>query len=165
VGSRDAENSASNAIRDERRFDPPKELRFDPESLQDYAAMLDYFGAKLVVLEPKANRIHYATNLSHKVPITRDEAYSPPRDFYFAARGAPLKPLEIELARKAGIMKAGGVLLTFWPDEAAHQIYELERELMERNGRTPAQVEKTIYRVEKVGREYKLRIEEQIYTS
>ncbi len=166
VGNRDADRDVIGDNFDlDRRVDPPKELRFDPESLDDYAAMLDYFGATLVVLEPKANRIHSATDLSASLPTTRNEVYTPRRDFYFVARGAPLKPLEIELARKAGIMKPGGILLTFWPEAVRRQIYQLEQDQMDRNGRTPAQVEKTIYRVEKIGREYKLRIEVQTYTN
>lgn len=161
VGAPGADESASHLIGETR--DPPKELRFEPESLEDYAAMLDYYGATLVVLEPKANRIHFATDLTHKQPTTRDEAYSPPREFYLRATGPPLAPLEVELARKAGIMRQGGILLTLWPEKVQQQIYQLEKEWMDRNGRTRTQVEKTIYRVEKVGREYKMRIEEQIY--
>src|SRR5690606_14340995 len=37
---------------------PAKELRFNPASDADYAAMLDSFGAELAVLDPGTNRIY-----------------------------------------------------------------------------------------------------------
>ncbi len=143
---------------------PPKELRFEPQSMDDYAAMLDYFGVTLAVLDPRSKRIYYAKNLTAPKKTTWDEPYSPPQTFYFIARGAPLQPLEIELARKAGIMKVGATLITLWPEEKAQDIYRKEQEWMHSKGRKSIdEIEKTFYRVEKKGREYEIKVEDQTY--
>jgi hypothetical protein len=143
---------------------PPKELRFNPASDADYAAMLDFFGAELAVLDPQTNRIYYAKNLSAAKPTTRNEPYTPPKQFYFLARGAPLQPIEINLARRAGIMKAGATLITLWPDKIAQEIFRMEQERMHAKGRKSLdEIEKTYYRVEKKGREYVISVEDQTY--
>lgn len=143
---------------------PPKELRFNPQSIDDYAQMLDYFGATLAVLDPRSKRIFYAKNLTAAKPTTWDEPYSPPQSFYFVARGAPLQPLEIQLARKAGIMKVGATLITLWPEDKAQLIYRQEQEWMHSKGRKSIdEIEKTFYRVEKKGREYEIKVEDQTY--
>lgn len=143
---------------------PPKELRFNPASDADYAAMLDFFGAELAVLDPRSNRIYYAKNLSAAQPQTRSEPYSPPDRFLFMARGAPLQPIEIRLARKARIMKAGATVITLWPQEVANNLYRLEQERMHANGRkTLEEIDKTFYRVEKQGRGYVFSVEDQTY--
>jgi hypothetical protein len=143
---------------------PPKELRFEPQSPQDYAAMLDHFGVTLAVLDPRSKRIFYAKNLTAAKPTVWDEPYTPPQDFYFVARGAPLQPIEIELARNAGIMKVGATLITLWPPARAQEIYQQEQTWMHSKGRKSIdEIEKTYYRVERKGREFEIKVEDQTY--
>ena len=61
-------------------------------------------------------------------------------------------------------MKVGGTLITLWPEDKAQDIYRKEQEWMHSKGRKSIdEIEKTFYRVEKKGREYEIKVEDQIY--
>lgn len=143
---------------------PLKELRFEARSDDDYAAMIDFFGAELAVLDMRENKIRYAKNLSQAKPTTRVGDPGEEKRFAFRATGPPLAPIEVRLARKAGIMRSPAILVVYYPDEITQKIYALEQEEMRKMGKTTLEeVDRTIYRVEKEGREYKFNVEEQTY--
>lgn len=143
---------------------PIKELRFEARSDDDYAAMIDYFGGELAVLDIKANKIRYAKKLGQPKPDTRIGEPGEEKRFAFRATGQPLAPIEVRLARKAGIMRAPSILVVYYPDEVTQQIYALEQAEMRKAGKTTLEeVDRTIYRVERDGRTYKFNVEEQTY--
>lgn len=143
--------------------DPPKELRYEALSDLDYAQMIDYLGGELAVLDPRSNKVYYAKNLAQAKPTVRE---APPGDkrFYFRAAGPPLAPIELRLARKAGIMKPGGYIVVFYPDEVANEIYTKEQAMMQKNGyKELADIDRTVFRVKKEGRSYVFSVEDQKY--
>jgi hypothetical protein len=144
--------------------DSPKEMKYEPASKADYAAMLDFFEVELGVLDPRTNKVYYAKNLNSPNPTTREGVPGEEKRFYFRTTGEPLKSMELELARDAGIMKAGGTILTFYPDERKGEIYGIERERMnENNIENRTQVKKTVYRFFKTGSVYDFEVESQTY--
>lgn len=143
--------------------DPPKELRYEAASALDYAQMIDFFGGELAVLDPRSNKVYYAKNLAQGKPTTRE---APPGDkrFYFRASGPPIAPMELQLARNAGIMKPAGFIVVFYPDEVANDIYTKEQAMMRKNGyKELADIDRTIFRVKKEGRTYVFSVEDQKY--
>lgn len=143
--------------------DPPKELRFAARSMNDYAELIDFFGGELAVLDPQTNKIYYAKNLSQASPTTREG--DPPDDrFYFRSSGPPLAPMEVQLARKAGIMKAGALLLVFYPEEVAMDIYAKEQARAREFGHNSLEeIDRTVFRAEKKGNGYEFTVEDQTY--
>jgi hypothetical protein len=146
--------------------DPPKELRFEPTSDLDYAQMIDFFGAELAVADPKSKKWYYAKNLSQARPTVREGSHVDEKKlnrFNFLSSGI-LQSAEVRLARKAGIMKAGGIVLVFYPDEIANDIYTKEQAMMRKNGYDQLEdIDRTIFRVKKEGRTYVFSVEDQKY--
>ncbi len=144
--------------------DPPKELRFEASSDLDYARMIDFFGGELAVLDTRANRVYYAKNLAQAKPATREGNPGDDKRFYFRSTGPPLAPIEVKLARKAGIMKANAYIVVFYPDEVAADLYAQEEAMMRKNGREALEdVDRTVFRVNKEGRDYVFNVEDQTY--
>lgn len=144
--------------------DPPKELRYEALSDADYAQMIDFFGGELAVLDPRSNKIYYAKNLSQAQPTLREGPPGDDQRFYFRATGPPLAPIELRLARKFGIMKAGGFIVVFYPDEIANDIYSKEQAVMRKNGyKVLEDIDRTVFRVTKEGRKYEFSVEDQTY--
>lgn len=144
--------------------DPPKELRFEASSDIDYARMIDYFEGELAVLDTRENKVYYATNLAQAKPTTREGAPGDDKRFYFRATGPPLAPIEVKLARKAGIMRPNAYIVVFYPDKVAQDIYAKEEAIMRKNGRKALEdIDRTVFRVNKEGRAYEFTVEDQTY--
>ncbi|MGI9456748.1 MAG: hypothetical protein ACR2NU_09310 [Aeoliella sp.] len=143
---------------------PEHELRFEPKSDADYAALIDFFGGELGVLDLRENKIHYASDLNQAQPKIRVGNPADERRFNFRSIGPPLLPIEIKLARKAKIMKAGAMILVFYPDEVAQDIYAKEQARAREFGKESLEeIDRTVFRAEKKGREYEFSVEKQTY--
>ncbi len=146
--------------------DCPKEMVYEPASQADYEQMLDFFEVEMGVIA-RDGKIYYARNLSSPNPTTRvgtREEENKLKRFYFISTGNPLKDMEVKIAQKAGIMKNGGLILTFYPDQRKGELYGIERERMnENNIKERSQVKKTVYRFFRVGSAYDFKIESQTY--
>ena len=147
--------------------DCPKEMKYEPVSLSDYKALLDHFEVELGVLDPRTNQIYYAKNLRSPNPTTRvgtPQEERAQKRFNFRSTGEPLKGFEIQIARDAGIMKSGAIVLTFWPEQRKNEFYGIERERMNQNNISDrSQVKKTVYRFFRVGSAYDFEVESQTY--
>lgn len=145
---------------------PIQELRFDPASDLDYARMIDSLGGELAVLDRRSNKVFYAKNLAQAKPTTREgtpEAENK-ANRYRLLSGGLLSKIELRLARKAGIMKAGGIILVFYPEETANKFFVAEEQMMFKNGvKALEDVDRTVFRITKEGREYKISVEDQKY--
>ena len=142
------------------RSEPRREIRFEPESVQQYAEWLDYFKIELGVLG-EDNKIYYAYNLSREKPEVRvgdpvDEQrlYMNPTDSQFAA-------LDRQLILKAGIADKGQIVLQFYPTEAQAILLELEKK--QAGERKPEQIRSTIFRVTRSENGFQFSVEEQFY--
>jgi hypothetical protein len=140
--------------------EPRREIRFEPESLQQYARWLDFFKIELGVLG-QDNKVYYAYNLSHDKPSVRvgdptedKRLYMNPADTQFAA-------LDRQLAEKAGVADKGQIILQFFPPETQAILFGLEQQ---RAGeRKPEQIRRTVFRVTPVGDRFEFSVEEQSY--
>ncbi len=146
--------------------DSPKEMKYEPASQADYEQMLDFFEVELGVIA-RDGKIYYAKNLASPNPTTRvgtrDDEDKLKR-FYFISTGNPLRDMEVKIAQKAGIMKNGGLIVTFYPDQRKGELYGIERAAMnENNIKERSQVKKTVYRFFRVGAKYDFKVESQTY--
>jgi hypothetical protein len=137
--------------------EPRREIRFEPNSLLEYAQWLDFFKIELGVLG-RDNKVYYAYNLSRDKPSVRvgepaqeQRLYMNPADSQFAA-------LDRRLAEKAGIANKGGIILQFYPAAAQAILYELEQK---HAGRTPQEIRQTVFRVTRSGERFVFSVEEQ----
>jgi len=142
------------------RSEPRREIRFEPESVQQYAEWLDYFKIELGVLG-EDNKIYYAYNLSREKPEVRvgdpvDEQrlYMNPTDSQFAA-------LDRQLILKADIADKGQIVLQFYPTEAQAILLELEKK--QAGERKPEQIRSTVFRVTRSENGFQFSVEEQSY--
>ena len=140
--------------------EPRREIRFEPQSLQQYARWLDFFGIELGVLGHD-NKVYYAYNLSREKPNVRvgdpaedQRLYMNPVDTQFAA-------MDRQLAEKAGVADKGEIILQFFPPETQAILFGLEQQ---RAGeRKPEQIRRTVFRVTAVGDRFEFSVEEQSY--
>jgi hypothetical protein len=140
--------------------EPQREIRFEPESLEQYAQWLDYFGIELGVLGDD-NKVYYAYNLSRPAPSVRvgepaqeQRLYMNPTDSQFAA-------FDRQLAAKAGIADKGQIILQFYPPKTQALLYDLEQKRA--GGRKPEQIRHTVFRVTAVGDKFEFSVEDQSY--
>ncbi|WP_425399118.1 hypothetical protein [Aeoliella sp.] len=145
---------------------PLQELRFDPADDADYARMIDHFGGELAVLDRRNNKVYYAKNLAQAKPTVREgtpEAENKAQRYRLLAGGV-LSEIELRLARKAGIMKAGAIILVFYPEETANKFFVAEEKMMFKNGVKELEaVDRTVFRITKEGRDYEISVEDQKY--
>lgn len=140
--------------------EPGREILFDPQTIEEYAAWLDFFKIELGVLG-RDNRVHYAYNLSQARPDTRIGEPLEEQRLYLNSSGGPLAVLDRRLAAKAGIADRGRIILQFFPPEAAGLLYALEQQAAGR--RSMEEVRKTTFRVERQGNRFQFTVEKQEY--
>jgi hypothetical protein len=146
--------------------EPGREVRFEPESLLEYAQWLDYFKIELAVLDQVGNKVYYASKLSQPKPIVRvgdPEAEARlgrirmiPMDSQFAA-------LNRQLAAKAGIGGRGDIVIQFYPPESGAILVTLEQKLATSRGRQPETIRSSVFRVTRTGDRFEFSVIDQSY--
>ena len=142
------------------RDEPQREIRFEPDSLEEYAVWFDKTGMELGVLGSD-NQVYYAKGLSTADPVVRVGAPEEETRLYFNSTGGPLGPLDRQLARKAGISNRGAIVLQFCSAETAQILLGLEQQSAQ--GKTTEQIRRTVFRVERRGTEYGFKVEEILF--
>ncbi|TWT42565.1 hypothetical protein [Botrimarina hoheduenensis] len=142
--------------------EPQRQLRFEPDTLLEYARWMDGAGIELGVLGTD-DQVYYATNLAQDRPTIRTGDPATEGRLYFNTRDTPLEPLDLRLARKAGISDKGTIILLFCGPETAQRLLALEKE--KAGDRPLNQVSVTVFRVERAAGGFNLRVEEQRYKS
>ena len=138
--------------------EPLREIRFKPESIEQYAAWFDAEGFELAVLGAD-NRVYYASNLSSPAPTVRSGDPAAEGRLYFNSTTGPLDPLDKQLAEKAGLLKHGSLLLQFCSPETQRELLDLERTAS--GGRDTAEIARTVFRVAPRGDGWAFEVEEQ----
>lgn len=139
-------------------YEPQREIRFEPGTLQEYARWLDFFGIELGVLG-RDNKIYYAYNLSKARPDVRVDEPKEEKRMYMNSSGSPLAILDNRLARKAGIAGHGRIVLQFYPQNAQAILYGLEQQAA--GGKSVESIRKTIFRVTPKGNAFDFSVDEQ----
>jgi hypothetical protein len=142
--------------------EPGREIRFEPNNLLDYAQWLDFFGIELGVLG-QDNLIHYAYNLSKKVPDTRQGEPTDERRLYMNSARGRFAPLDRQLAIRAGIAARGRIILQFYPPPTEAILRDLEQRRARSAGRTIEEVRHTVFRVTRNEDRFEFQLEEQSY--
>lgn len=139
-------------------YEPQRQIRFEPQSNQEYARWLDFFGIELGVLG-RDNQIYYAYNLSQAKPDVRNG--KPPQEtrLYMNSAGTPLAILDNRLARKAGIARHGSIVLQFYPPEAQAILFGLEQQAA--GDRKLDVIRRTVFRVNRKGKTFEFSVDEQ----
>jgi hypothetical protein len=140
--------------------EPRREIRFEPDTLLEYAQWLDYFKIELGVLG-RDNKVHYAYNLSRAKPDVRVGEPTEEQRLYMNPADSPFAALDRQLAAKAGIADKGGIILQFYPADVQAILNNLERE--HAAGRSPEQIRHTVFRVTRTGDRFEFNVEEQFY--
>ena len=140
--------------------EPQREIRFEPESLAEYAQWFDQSGLELGVLG-NDNQVHYASALSSSKPQVRVGPPEKETRLYFNSTGGPLEPLDRQLAAKAGILGQGSIVLQFSSAETAGLLLGLEKQAA--GDRPTSQVARTVFRVKRSGAKFTFVVEDQQY--
>jgi hypothetical protein len=140
--------------------EPRREIRFEPDTLLEYAQWLDYFKIELGVLG-RDNKVYYAYNLSRAKPDVRVGEPAQEQRLYMNPADSPFAALDRQLAAKAGIADKGGIILQFYPREAQAILNNLEQK--HAGGRSPEQIRHTVFRVTRTGEVFEFSVEEQFY--
>ncbi|MEQ8846890.1 hypothetical protein [Botrimarina sp.] len=140
--------------------EPIREIRFEPESMDEYARWFDEAGLEIGVLGTD-NRVYYATALSTPSPRVRVGEPGGEGRLYFNSTGGPLHPLDRQLARKAGILDRGDLVLQFCTPETQQRLLTLERDAAD--SRPPSDIMRTVFRVVKRGGSFAFEVENQTY--
>lgn len=140
--------------------EPMREIRFEPASLDEYAAWFDQAGLELGVLGGD-NLVHYATDLSQPQPTVRTGSPDAESRLYFNSRGGPLWALDRQLAEKAGIAGRGQLILQFCKPPTQDRLLRLEQQAAD--GKPTTDILRTVFRVVKKGGRYDFEVEDQRY--
>lgn len=140
--------------------EPQRQLRFQPDSLEQYAQWLDSAGIELGVLGAD-DRVYYASSLSSPTPTVRDGLPTEESRLYFNTSGGPLEPLDRQLVAKAGLAGRGEIILLFCGPQTQQRLLTLERERA--GGRPIKEVAVTVFRVRPTSQGFELSVEEQTF--
>ncbi|TWT98068.1 hypothetical protein Pla108_22230 [Botrimarina colliarenosi] len=128
--------------------EPRREIRFEPESVDQYAQWFDAVGLEIAVLGSD-NQVYYASKLSTPKPTVRTGDPAADRRLYFNSSGGPLYPLDRKLAEKAGILDRGELVLQFCSPELQNKLLQLEKQAA--SGKATSGIALTVFKVVKNG--------------
>ncbi|MEX0701942.1 MAG: hypothetical protein WD069_07585 [Planctomycetales bacterium] len=130
----------------------------DNESLDAYAAQLDFFGIEIAVW--KGDTITYVKNLSQARPDVRVSNKGDANRLFFSWRGGGRKEGDLKLFQKAGVDVAAGQIIHLYPRETEIQLAIAERDY---RGRTPDQIHRTYFVVRGTPGNYQFVVTKQTY--
>ncbi|TWT90016.1 hypothetical protein Mal64_03990 [Pseudobythopirellula maris] len=141
--------------------EPQREIRFEPASLDEYARWYDSAGMELAVLG-RDNKVYYAASLSQAKPSLRTGDPTEEKRLYFNSTGGPLEGLDRQLAKKAGILSKGSVVLMFCQPQTQAELLALES--AEAGGKPVEKIRRTVFRVSRdAGKGFVFSVERQDY--
>ncbi len=133
-------------------------IRFEPESIHEFARWLDYNKIEVAVLG-RDNLVHYAFDLSGQSPRTREGKPAADNRGWTSAAYGPMPTLTVQLARKANIAEFGPIVLLFYPFEVESLLWTLENEYSK--GINVNKVRETVFTVVRTKSEYEFKVLEQ----
>lgn len=138
--------------------EPLREVRFEPESFDEYAAWFDAAGLEIAVLGVD-NRVYYASRLSTDTPVVRSGDPADEARLYFNSQGGPLYPLDKRLAEKAGLLQHGDLILQFCTAATQRKLLDLEERAA--GGRDRSDIARTVFKVVRRGAGYDFEVDQQ----
>ena len=137
-------------------------IRFEPKSVEEFAAWLDTFQIRVGVIG-RDNKVHVASGFSSADKL-QVEAVEPAK---YAAWGqtvpadGPMPALTANLARRAEILQFGRIALLFYPFEVESLLWNLEKE----NNKTgdANKIRETVFTVARDGDGFQFKVLEVKY--
>lgn len=126
---------------------------------EQYAAMLDFFGIELGVLEP-GGRVRYASRLSSAKPTVREGNSADEQRYYMTWIKGDTESADRELLDKAGIANHGRLVIKFIPPELEAELEN--REQQEAGARFPG-LKSSFFRVLPDGNGYRFELYHQLF--
>ena len=135
-------------------------IRFQPESVGEYARWLDYHEIEIGVLG-RDNLVHYGYDLSKISPEVKHRNPTDDNRFYTTAADGPMPALTMNLARKADIARLGSTVLLFYPKKVEDTLWILEKQYS--GDRNANDIRETVFTIVREGNAFKFEVVDQKY--
>ncbi len=137
------------------------EVKYETNSVNDYAKKLDGFGIELGALNKKTPNIDYAFNLAGAIKRRSGTRNEEPRLFFVHPSAGGLAGMSKQLLEKAGVITTDRYLAQFYPDAAFAQLLAVEKAAL--GGRSLAKVKKTVFGIRSAGTGFEFYVIRQDY--
>ena len=139
------------------------QIEYESDSLNKYAAQLDFFGIELGAAGGGRKFIDYARNFA-RGGSTRQGSGKEEKRLYFTWNSGTLRRMDSQLLGRAGVTTTGRVTLQFYPPKLEEQLFQLEmRNAVEKFGiKNPRYLRKTIFKVQSSGSGFQFKVVNQI---
>ncbi len=128
-------------------------------SVNEYAAMLDFFGIELGILRP-GGTVVYASKLAAARPVVREGASAEEQRYYMTWLKGDRENADRELLEKAGVDHQGRFILKFLPRQLEAELEEMEKT---RAGNREQEIKSSFFRVSQEGGQYKFYLYRQVF--
>lgn len=133
------------------------EVRYEADSLNDYASQLDYFGIELGAVSLEDNRIVRIAQLSGNRQKTESSRSEESDSIYFSHKQRRLKRWDHAMARSMDLDFEYGVVQLF-PEQVAAQMRQAELNYVSDREREIAEVENTLFEMVPDGNGWNIRV-------
>lgn len=138
-------------------------IRFEPESIDDFAHWLDFHKIEIGVLG-RDNQVHLAYELASGSPKARTADPKQETRGYTSAADGPMPNLTNQLARKADVARYGSIVLLFYPFEVESILWTMENQYAQEHGVTDVnRLRETVFTVIKERGTYSFQVIDQKY--
>lgn len=132
------------------------DIRYPSQNLDEYAAMLDFFGIELGVVRP-GQSVTYVSGLSGAKPILRQGGGEENR-LNFRWQDAPRRRADVDLLKRKGVPTEGAILVQFFPAELEQKLLEIE---LRQANRPVRDIQKTRFGIRPAGSGFEFYVVEQ----
>lgn len=139
------------------------QIIYSVNTMSEYAQQLDHFKIELAGAERVGDNIVYLTNVS-KTPAMRAGAKRLEKRIYFSHSIPQLRNWDLNLLRNANVANAGDrIPLQFYPIDVINQMYRLETERIQRDGREIRHIKSTVFNVVGTPGNYRFELANIVY--
>lgn len=142
---------------------PEWKIEYQFAGIDDYARWYDFYKIELVSMKDGREEFIYASNLSAAKPTVRRGHYTKEKRQMVYCSAGDLYAFDQQLARKAGILGGAETLLQALPDELRGILGGYEVAEAKKKGKTPEQVEQTVFVFETNGTKFSVSVRDQLY--
>lgn len=133
-------------------------IRFQDNTLEEYAQQLDYFKIELAALGPAG--VQYASGVSGSPTRRTGRKGEKEERLYMSWKDGTLKQFDTQLLQKANIPTTGRIILQFYSADTENLLANIEKNYA---GREADEIRKTVFQVERAGGGFQFKVVEQSY--
>lgn len=125
------------------------EINFSVTSIAEYAAQLDHFKVELGGAQKRGDGITYVNNLAGGNMTKREGLKRTEKRIYFQQAKRQLRNWDLTLLQRAGVQDIDNrTPVQFFPGDMINQIFSMEAQKVQADGRKLEQVKKTVFNIE-----------------